>query len=226
MSVEHSDLLTKIPLFQTLGQQEIDALCRCVVERKYAPGEMLFFEGDRCEGMFIVARGQVKIFKVPASGVEMVIAVESAPSAVGELAMFDGGTYPASVKAVDEVDVLFIDKQGLFEVCRHYPDIALKMLAIVGRRLRQLVSTLESVTFGSIRQRLARFLLEAGEHADGGAFPLPMTHQELALRLGTVREVVSRNLSRFQAEGFIRLEDTNVEIRDPEGLRREAETEM
>jgi CRP/FNR family transcriptional regulator len=82
------------------------------------------------------------------------------------------------------------------------------------------------VTFGSIRQRLARLLLELGSEAGEDAFPLTMTHQELASRLGTVREVVSRNLSRFQVEGLIRIEGRNLRLTDREGLQREAETEM
>jgi len=95
----------------------------------------------------------------------------------------------------------------------------------VGRRLRTLVAVVESVTFGSVRQRLARTLLDFGQQAAGNAFPLP-THQELASRLGTAREVVSRNLSRFQAEGLVRIEKRQVELLDRQGLEGEAEMEF
>ena len=119
-----------------------------------------------------------------------------------------------------------LDKREFVALCRQYPDVTLKILAVVGRRLRQLVGTLESVTFGSIRQRLARLLLELAEQAAGENFPLPLTHQELASRLGTVREVVSRNLSRFQVEGLIRIEGRHIRLLNRAGLDKEAETEM
>ncbi len=226
MSSKRIDLLSKIPLFRTLGDAELHALADRAVEKSYASNEVLFFEGEACDGMFIVAEGHVKIYKTAPSGREMTIAVETAPSTVAELPMFDGGAYPASVRAISDVLALFIDKRDFFQICRQYPEVALKMLAVVGRRLRHLVFTLESVTFGSIRQRLARLLLETGDQAGGNSFTLPMTHQELASRLGTVREVVSRNMGRFQAEGFIRTEGRQVELLNRAGLVREAETEL
>ena len=128
--------------------------------------------------------------------------------------------------AIDEVVAYFISKRDFQQVCRQHPEVALKVLAVTGRRLRLLVSLVESVTFGSVRQRLARTLLEFGEQAGRDSFPLPVTHQELAFRLGTVREVVSRNLSRFQAEGLVRVHGREVQLLDRAGLKREAETEM
>ncbi len=226
MATDKAELLARIPLFSALGPSEMHALAQVTGEKRYGPGETLFHEGDACLGMFIIGRGQVKIYKTSPGGREMTIAVETAPSTVAELPLFDGGPYPASVVALDDVTALFIDKRDFFQLCRQYPDVSLKILAVVGRRLRHLVSTLESVTFGSIRQRLARLLLELAGEAGGEVFPLAMTHQELASRLGTVREVVSRNLSRFQVEGLIRVADRQIHLLSRSGLQREADTEL
>ena len=195
-------------------------------EKSFAAGEPLFHEGDRCEGIFIIASGRVKIYKTSPSGREMTIAVDDAPSTVAEIPIFDGGPYPASVRAMSETTVLFIDKRDVHHVCRRYPELPLKVLAIIGGRLRQLVAVIESITFGGVRQRLAKLLLDAAEAEEGKYVSLQMTHQELASRLGTVREVVSRNLSRFQQEGLIRIEARRVRILDPAGLNRESETEL
>ncbi|MCX6620990.1 MAG: Crp/Fnr family transcriptional regulator [Acidobacteria bacterium] len=222
-----SDLLQRSPLFQSLEPAEMQALAQVAAERRYEAGRVLFHEGDTCEGMHVVVAGRVKIFKISASGREMTIAVESAPSTVAELPLFDGGPYPASVSALDDVTSLFIDKRDFVRLCRQHPDVALKMLAVVGRRLRHLVAMIEGLTFGSLRQRLARLLLETAEAAaTPEVFPLLMTHQELASRLGTVREVVSRNLGRFQVEGLLRIEGRQIRVLDREGLEREAETEF
>lgn len=226
MPLSKSEALSRTSLFAGLSDAEVAALANRAIERHYAPGEPLFHEGDECPGLFILSQGSVKIFKTSASGREVMLAVESAPSSVAEVPLFDDGPLPATVSAIDSVSAFLIGKTDFRQVCRQHPDVPLKVLAIVGRRLRTLVGIVESVTFGSVRQRLARTLLDFGEQAGRQTFPLPVTHQELALRLGTVREVVSRNLSRFQAERLIRIQSREITLLDPAGLAREAETEF
>jgi len=221
-----TEVLTQIPLFSGLGEAEVQALAQRAIEKRYTAEEILFWEGEPCAGIFLIAEGTVKIFKTSASGREMMLALETAPSTVAELPLFDGGPYPASVRAIDPVLAYFIHKADFYQVCRQYPDLALKVLAVVGRRLRHLVSVVESMTFGSVTQRLARLLVDAGRQAHGNQFELPLTHQELASRLGTVREVVSRNLARFRAEGLIKIEDRKVTILDRASLEREAEAQL
>jgi CRP/FNR family transcriptional regulator len=226
MSSNTNDALRRTPLFASLSPSELEALASRALERRFDPGEILFHEGDPCYGFVVLGQGSVRIFKTSPSGREILLAVESAPSSVAEVPLFDGGLYPATVSAIDAVAAILISKQDFRLVCHQHPEVALKVLSVVGQRLRQLVGVVEAVTFGSVRQRLARTLLEFGQAAIEGSFLLPATHQELASRLGTVREVVSRNLSRFQAEGLIRIEKRRVKLIDPDGLEREAEMEF
>jgi CRP/FNR family transcriptional regulator len=217
--------LALVPLFAGLSDSELQALAQRAAERHFASGEILFWEGEPCAGIFLLVQGSVKIFKTSQGGREMMLSLESAPSTVAELPLFDGGPYPASVRAVEPVTALFVNKADFQQVCRQYPDVALKLLAVVARRLRHLVGVVEAMTFGSVTERLARLLLEASQAAGSDAFDLPLTHQELASRLGTVREVVSRNLARFRAEGLIRIEGRQLHILDRAGLQREAESQ-
>ncbi|MCP5116078.1 MAG: Crp/Fnr family transcriptional regulator [bacterium] len=221
-----SEIISRVPLFAGLSEQEVDVLAERAVEKRYSAGDTLFIEGEPCEGLYLILKGSVKIYKTSPSGREITLALEVAPSAVAEVPLFDGGPYPASVLALENATAGFIHTRDFRLVCRQYPEVSLKMLAAVGQRLRQLVGIIERVTFGSVRQRLAGLLLEFGEQTNADPFPLPVTHQELASRLGTVREVVSRNISRFQVEGLIRIADRQVHLLDREGLRREAETEL
>jgi CRP/FNR family transcriptional regulator len=200
-------------------------LAQQAVERRFAPNEILFWEGEPCDGIFLIVQGSVKIFRISPAGREMMLALETAPATVAELPLFDGDPYPASVRAVDAVVSLFINKNDFQQVCRQYPDVTLKVLAVVGQRLRHLVALVEALTFGSVTQRLARLLLDTSRQAGTDNFDLSLTHQELASRLGTVREVVSRNLGRFRVEGLIRMHGHRVEIVDRAGLEREAETQ-
>jgi CRP/FNR family cyclic AMP-dependent transcriptional regulator len=225
MNSTKKDVLRRVPLFASLASAEVEALADRTLVRHFGPGEVLFREGDPCYGVFLLGQGQVKIFKTSPSGREIMLAVESAPSSVAEVPMFDGGTYPATVSALGDVVAYLISTQDFKLVCRQHPEVALKVLTVVGSRLRQLVGVVEAVSFGSVRQRLAQTLLDLGRQAGRNPFAMSMSHQELASRLGTVREVVSRNLSRFQAEGMIRIGKRQVRIIDPGGLEREAETE-
>jgi len=220
-----TETLSQIALFAALSESEIEALGQRAVERRFANDAMLFWEGEECAGIFLIVQGSVKIFKTSAGGRELMLALETAPSSVAELPLFDGGPYPASVRAVGPVVSLFIDKDHFQQVCRQYPDVALKLLAVMGHRLRQLVGVVEAMTFGSVTGRLARLLLDASKQAGGDEFDLPLTHQELASRLGTVREVVSRNLARFRAEGLIRIQGHRLQIQNRAGLERESETQ-
>ncbi|MGP8242938.1 MAG: Crp/Fnr family transcriptional regulator [Bryobacteraceae bacterium] len=217
--------LSEIALFAALSESEIQGLAERAVEKRFGANEILFWEGDACDGIFLIVQGSVKIFRTSPAGREVMLAIETAPATVAELPLFDGGPYPASVQAVEPVVSLFIDKNDFQQVCRQYPDVALKVLAVVGGRLRHLVGLVEAVTFGSVTQRLARLLLDTSQGAGAENFELPLTHQELASRLGTVREVVSRNLARFRAQGLIRIQDRQVRIVNRVGLEQEAESQ-
>src|ERR1035441_9104329 len=192
--------LSEIALFAALSENELQGLAQQAMEKRFAAGEMLFWEGEECAGIFLIVQGTVKIFRTSPGGREVMLSIETAPASVAELPLFDGGPYPASVRVMEPVAALFIDKTDFQQFCRQNPDVALKVLAVVGRRLRHLVGLVGSMTFGSVTQRLARMLLDASKEAGAEIFDLPATHQELASRLETVREVVSRNLGRFRSE--------------------------
>jgi CRP/FNR family transcriptional regulator len=211
-------------LFAALSEAEVQAVAHRAVEKRFAADEALFWEGEPCRGVYFLIEGSVKIFRTSPAGREVMLAIETAPSSVAELPLFDGGAYPASARAVEPVEALFLNKQDFQQICRQYPDVALKVLAVVGRRLRQLVGLVEAMTFGSVTQRLARLLLDSARAAGSETFDLGMTQQELASRLGTVREVVARNLSRFRLAGLIRMHERHMEIVNRAGLEQEAES--
>jgi CRP/FNR family transcriptional regulator, cyclic AMP receptor protein len=212
-----------VSLFSGLSPEELRLLATRAVRRRYAQGELLFQEGDPCRGLRIIAVGKLRIFKSSASGREQVLAVEGPGGSVAELPVFDGGTYPASVSAVEDAQVLFISRTDFRNFCLEHPEVALKMLAVVGARLRRLVGIIEELSFTTVRQRLVSALVrlaqaEGRPSERGIEFELPGTHQELANQLGTVRELVSRNLMRLQAEGLVQVDARSIVVRDLTGL--------
>jgi CRP/FNR family transcriptional regulator len=124
---------------------------------------------------------------------------------------------------VEESDLLFIRREDFRALCLQHPEVALKVLKVVGRRLRGLVGIIEELSFATVRQRLIAYLLrlarQSPEASKGIDLVLPVSHQELAAELGTVRELVSRNLSRLQAEGLIRIQSRSIQIPDLAALR-------
>jgi CRP/FNR family transcriptional regulator len=222
----NESVLRKTQLFAKLTAVEMQTLCMHVARRGLARGEVLFGEGDQCKGLFVVATGTIRIFKLSATGREQVLAVEGPGSSFAELPVFDGGVYPASASAVQDSEVLFISRGDFQNYCLGHPEVALKVLAVVGSRLRRLVGIIEELSFTTVRQRLISLLLRLAQSSrksstQGMRIELTTTHQDLASELGTVRELVSRNLSRLQAEGLLEIEGRTIIIRDLPGLKRE-----
>lgn len=226
MGAERIDLATvlgKTQLLANLSSSELQQLAARTVRKLFRAGELLFSEGEPCNGLHIVARGRVRIFKTSMSGREQVLAMNGPGESVAELPVFDGGAYPASVVALEESEIAFISRRDFHAYCMEHPEVALKVLAVVGARLRRLVGIIEELSFTTIRQRLASTLLklaqaEGTKTARGVEFRLPASHQEIANQLGTVRELISRNLMRMQAEGLLEVDAREVVVKDMQGL--------
>lgn len=212
-------------LFASLSAEDRVQLAALAVEKSFEPGDTLFYEGTPCEGLYVLGAGSVKILKSSFSGREIMLAIEEAPNSVAEVPLFDDGAYPATVIAIRPTTAFLLRKQDFRRFCTAHPEVPIRMLAVTGKRLRQLVGLIEAVTFGTVRQRVAAALLQAAEASPEGPL-VSLTHEELALRLGTVREVVSRNLARFQSEGFIRIVKRQILLLDTDALQREADTEF
>jgi CRP/FNR family transcriptional regulator len=221
--IELVEVLGKTALLAGLSTAELQSLAALTTRKRFSAGELLFSEGEPCAGLHIVSSGKVRIFKTSASGREQVLAVEGQGGSVAELPVFDGGPYPASVVAIEETEMAFISRRNFQAFCIQHPEVALKVLSVVGARLRNLVAIIEELSFTTIRQRLVSALLKMAEAegkktARGIEFLLPSSHQELANRLGTVRELVSRNLMRLQAEGLLEVDARQIVIKDLPGL--------
>jgi CRP-like cAMP-binding protein len=210
-------------LFSNLSPEELRLLAGHAVRKRFTQGELLFSEGEACKGLHVIVSGKLRIFKSSTSGREQVLAVEGPGGSVAELPVFDGGPYPASVSAVEDSLILFISRSDFRSFCLAHPEVALKLLAVVGARLRRLVGIIEELSFTTVRQRLASVLVRLaqteGKPTEAGVeIQLPGSHQDLAHQLGTVRELVSRNLMRLQAEGLVQVEARHITLLDLPGL--------
>lgn len=220
MSPPAIDVLKKTSLFEAFSPTELEALGKRTSLRSFEAGQILFSEGEPCSGLYVVASGRVRIFKTSPSGREQVLAVEGPGGSVAELPVFDGGPYPASVAAVEPSELVFISRNDFQTFCLEHPEVALKVLRVVGRRLRRLVSIIEELSFTTVRHRLISWILRRSR-SEGATFVLGTNQQELAAEIGTVRELVSRNLARLQAQGFITVSGRELTVVDQTGLETE-----
>ena len=219
-------VLKRVPIFSSLSEQEFAFLTSHLLQRKFGAGELVFSEGDACAGLYVVQSGNVRIFKSSAGGREQVLSIDGPGSSIAELPVFDGGNYPASAQAVSDSTLLFFSRQDFQALCLQHPQVALKVLRVIGGRLRRLVGIIEELSFTTVRHRLIALLVRLGKsegarNGDAVTLTLPSNNSELAAQIGTVRELVSRNLSRLQAEGLIQVDNRKLEI--PSLKRLEAE---
>jgi len=220
-----ADILGKVAIFSGLTESELAFICQRAVPRHYSSGQIVFSEGEVCAGLYVVASGHVRIFKSSSGGREQVLSIEGPGSSVAELPVFDGGNYPASVVAIADSTLLFVSKQDFQSLCLTHPQVALKVLRVVGARLRRLVGIIEELSFTTVRHRLASFLLRLAKEGkrtpQGVEVMLPVSNQELAAQIGTVRELVSRNLSRLQSEGLLKIDGRTVTLCNMKALEDE-----
>src|ERR1019366_2219550 len=219
-------VLRRVTLFSNLSEQEFAFLTSHLLQRQYSSGELIFNEGDACSGLYVVQSGNVRIFKSSAGGREQVLSIDGPGSSIAELPVFDGGNYPAAAQAVSDSTLLFFSRQDFQGLCLQHPQVALKVLRVVGGRLRRLVGIIEELSFTTVRHRLIALLVRLGKsegtrNGDAITLTLPANNSELAAQIGTVRELVSRNLSRLQSEGLIQVDNRKLDI--PSLKRLEAE---
>lgn len=207
--------LRRVPFFAVLGEEELRRLAGHCVVRFLSKEELLFTEGDPCEGMYVVQSGAIKLFKMADTGREQVLVIERAGSTVGELPVFDGGNLPASAAALEDSSLLFLPKREFLELCRRNSEVAFAVIRSLAWRFRYMASLVEELSLKEVSHRLARFLrdraLTAGTRTRRGIeFPLEESNQQIAAEIGTVRDLVSRNLRRLVDRKIIKMERRRV----------------
>jgi len=217
------ETLRRVPFFAVLPPDELKSLAAHCVVRRLTRDEMLVNEGDPSDGLFVVQAGAVKVFKMAETGREQVLGVERAGSTLGELPLFDGGTFPASAAAIEDSTLLYLPKREFLDLCRRNAEVAFAVIRSLAWRFRYMTSLVEELSLKEVSHRLARFLrdraLRSGMRTKRGIeFPLEETNQEIGAEIGTVRDLVSRNLRRFVDRGIIRLERRKVIVLDMEEL--------
>ena len=223
-TVDKVAALQRTHLFGELDFTDLEALAQRAVERRLERGEMLFMAGETAKGLYVVVEGSVRAYRVNGDGREQVMHVERSGATLAEVPVFDEGPYPSSAAAEEDSFVLFLPREGVLRLCLERPSIALAALRLLARRMRNCAALVERLSLRDVDRRVAQLILEeAGDYGSRTGntivFQLALTHAQIAARVGSVREVVSRAMARLQQGGLISLDGRQVMVPDEEALR-------
>ena len=218
------DIIPTIPLFNGLPDDQIAAIKQIAIEKQLNKGEIIFSEGEEGKGLFVVAEGRVKVFKVSSEGKEQILHIFGRGQPFGEVPVFAGQRFPANAQAIEKTRVLFFPRVAIVNLIAANPSLALNMLAVMSKKLRQFAVQIENLSLKEMPARLASYLVYlAEEQAEDEVIRLKISKGQLASLLGTIPETLSRIFAKLSGQNLIRVEGKKITILDRSALEDLAE---
>ena len=212
-------ILSITPLFKGLSEQQLEEIGAIAMDRHYRRGEAIFMEGDEANGFYIVANGQVKIFKTSLEGKEQILHIYGPGNPFGEVPVFSGSRFPANAQALVNSQILFLPRKAFVRLIAENPSLSMNMLGELSMRLREFTVQIENLSLKEVPSRLASYLIVlAGEQNRSDRVSLTISKGQLASLLGTIPETLSRIFARMSSQQLIRVEGRDIHLLDPLGL--------
>jgi len=210
--------LKTVEIFRDLSDQELEALESSVTNIPCATGKIFYSPEESGEALFIIKAGKVQLYRISPDGRKLVTSTLGPGTIFGGMALIGQGMYHSFAEAVEDCSVCKMDRGDLERLLLARPQVALRILEVLGRRLLEVEALLEGIAFktvaGRLASRLLRLMREQGPTIRG------LTHQNLADDIGTHRETTTQTLTKFRAAGLLETGRKRIKILDPEGLQR------
>jgi CRP/FNR family transcriptional regulator len=216
------DALRNCQLCRELSDDELGAVAEIVSLKSYQKSGILFLEGDMSEGFFSLVEGKVRIYKASEEGKEFTIHIIGPGQLFAEAAIFGDQKYPANCMALKNSVVAFFPKQDFVGLLHRFPEIALKLIASLSSFLREYNQLVENLSLREVQSRLSYFLLREYERIPGEVIILRMSKSDLADRLGTISETLSRNFRKLSDLGVLSVAGREIRILNPAKLAQMA----
>ena len=213
-------ILRRAFIFSALTDAEIDELAQISIVRHLATEEFVFLEGDDPDYLYVLAEGKVRVVKHSPSGKDFIVAFFDAGEMFGEVAVFEDKPYPASAQATNATTVVALPKDEFLRFLSQRPQVALRIINVLGGRLREAQSRLKDLAIEKVEQRLANALVMLSAKLGS---TLPFTRQDIADMTGTTTETAIRTMGHFKERGIIGTTRGKITIVSPEKLRLLAE---
>lgn len=230
MSPEHSDIrdagiiqgLKSSQLFVGLSNDDLRKVASFVSPKSLETDEYLFREREPSRRFYIVRTGAISVHRVNAAGKEQVIRVFRAGESFAEATLAMEYGYPANARAIESSLVLLVRKDGMIDMIRQQPELALRMLASMAVHLHDLVGQIEDLTLKDVETRLANWFLKRCPNPESETphvVEVKGTKRSLAAELGTVSETFSRTLAKFRESGLVEVQGPMITLLNPRKLR-------
>jgi CRP/FNR family transcriptional regulator len=215
--------LKHVPIFADLADEELEKISRIIIYRKYRKGMIIFMEGEPGDELYFVKEGRIKLAKLLMDGREQILHFVQKGEVFAEILLFDGGSFPATSEVMEDAEIGIIRNADLDKLLREYPDIAIKLLKVMSKRLRRAQLQIRDLalkdTFGRMASTLLKLAGEYGVVKDGIVIiDFSLSQQELANLIGSSRETVARILSDFKRQKLISVNRQKISILNKNGL--------
>ena len=222
--MENLQILKKSMLFSGLEEEHLAEVAAIAARRTFVRGESLFAEGEAAAVFYLLAEGSVKLCKVSPDGKEKVLHFVRPSETFAEAAFFGDGKYPAEARALEKGEVLFFPREAFMGLLERNPRFSLNLIISLSLLLRRFARQIEELSFAEVPARLAAYLLDLAAKKSttyqGKTYlELDMKKGELASRLGTVGETLSRAFRKMKEEGVLEVEGSRVVIMDMPRLK-------
>jgi len=211
------------------GELDPDALARLAdraIERTYKKGQLIFYQGDPAEALFIVIEGRVKVVVVNEAGDEMLLVTLQPLDVFGEVALIDGEPRSASAETLEQTRVLVLTRTTFLEALRENPAMTESLLRSLGGVLRRLTEQTADLVFLDLHGRVAKLLVSMAEKnettEEGAELDLQLTQSDLASMVGGSRQSVNQILKSFERRGYVELHGRKLILKAPDLLRKRA----
>ncbi|MGD0914900.1 MAG: Crp/Fnr family transcriptional regulator [Thermodesulfobacteriota bacterium] len=217
------DLLRQCPLFAGLQERDLRKVRAITLPRMYRKKEVLFSDGEEAKGFYVILSGKVKLYKISPEGKEQILHVVSAPDAFAEAALFLEGTYPAFAEALSDSQLLFFPKRNFIELIEKNPQLSINMIVSLSQYLKKFASLIEELSLREVSSRIAKYLIDLSlKSSKEGKSPteieLDLSKTQLASKLGTISETLSRTFAKMKSKRIIDVRRNRILILNRELL--------
>lgn len=216
-------LLRRCPLLAGLKEEDIKKIRTIGTPKKVAKKEVIFSDGEEAKGFYIILSGKVKLYKISPEGKEQILHIISAPEAFAEAALFLEGSYPAFAEALEESHLFFIPGREFVQLIEKNPRLGINMIVSLSQFLKKFTALIEELSLKEVSSRVAKYLLDLSLRAEReGKSPveieLDVSKGQLASKLGTISETLSRTFKKLLTKGVIEVRKRRVKILDRRSL--------
>lgn len=212
--MDRVSLIKRCPPFRDLDSNAVKELADAAQKEMCEKGSVLFSEGEEANALYLLVSGSIDLIKSTMEGKEQLVRSVRDGEVFAEAVMFAGETYPVTAIAKMKSEYLMVTKDRFVQLVAAHPEISMTIIGTMAKLLRHLNKRLADLSLESVSSRLATFLLKRSRMAGSMTFSLGMSKRDLAFKLGTIPETLSRNLKKLKDRGIVDVGGSEITIKN------------